>query len=727
MAEEKDTTEKKKTTRKAPARTKTEARKPSEKESADKKPAAKKATAKKTTEKVAAVKKTADKKPAEKKSAEKKATARKVVAKAPQAEQNQPEESWSLFSDYDIHLFREGRHFSLYKKLGSHMREFQGKQGVVFGVWAPNAQNVSVIGNFNGWNRDSHPMFPRLDGSGIWEIFIPDLQQGEVYKYFIRSNNGFEVEKADPYAFRTEVPPQTASVITDLEYMWSDENYLENRRKKAGKQVPMSVYEVHMASWMRVPEEGNRSLTYREMAHKMVDYVRDMGYTHVEFLPVMEHPFGGSWGYQVTGYFSPSGRFGNPQDFMYLINEFHKADIGVILDWVPSHFPSDEHGLVYFDGTHLFEHADPRKGFHPDWNSYIFNYGRNEVKCFLISSALFWLEMYHADGLRVDAVASMLYLDYSRKHGEWIPNEYGGNENLEAIQLLKEFNEAVYGQFPDAHTIAEESTAFPMVSKPVYMGGLGFGQKWMMGWMHDTLSYFQKDPVYRQHHQNDITFSAYYAFTENFMLPLSHDEVVHGKGSLLGKMPGDDWQRFANLRALYAYMYGHPGTKLMFMGCEIAQGTEWNHDSSLDWHLLQYGNHEGIRKMIKELNRIYKENPTLYGLQFVQEGFEWIDTNDWANSVISFIRKDDNGNHLLVVCNFTPVVRENYSFGVPEEGTYQEIFSSDDHQWGGSGVRNAEPIETQAVPSHQKDHSVSLTLPPLGVTMLQFSKFEKRK
>ena len=649
------------------------------------------------------------------------------VVQQPQQETQQESDTWSLLTDFDIHLFREGRHFSLYKKLGAHVREWQGQKGVVFAVWAPNARNVSVIGNFNQWNRDSHPMYARMDSSGIWEIFIPDLGPGEVYKYFIRSNNGFEVEKADPYAFSTEAPPQTASVVTEMDYKWTDGKYLNSRKKKAGTKKPMAVYEVHLASWMRVPEEGNRSLSYREMADKLVNYVSDIGYTHVEFLPVMEHPFGGSWGYQVTGYFAPTSRFGSPQDFMYLINEFHKAGVGVILDWVPSHFPSDEHGLVYFDGTHLFEHADPRKGYHPDWNSYIFNYGRNEVKCFLISSALFWLEMYHVDGLRVDAVASMLYLDYSRKHGEWIPNEYGGNENLEAIQLLKEFNEAVYGMYPDVDTIAEESTSFPMVSRPVYMGGLGFGQKWMMGWMHDTLTYFQKDPVHRQHHQNDITFSLYYAFSENFMLPFSHDEVVHGKGSLLGKMPGDEWQRFANLRAMYAYMYTHPGTKLMFMGSEFGQPGEWNHDTSLDWHLLEYGNHDGVRKMVKKLNEIYKDQKPLYEMQFDQNGFEWIDNNDWANSVLSFIRKDEKGNHLLVLCNFTPVVRENYSIGVPEEGEYQEIFSSDSSEWGGSGVLNQESLITNQTPSHGRDHSLSLTLPPLGVTILQFSKSRKRK
>ncbi|MCU0354621.1 MAG: 1,4-alpha-glucan branching protein GlgB, partial [Cytophagales bacterium] len=513
----------------------------------------------------------------------------------------------SLLTDFDISLFRAGKHYKLYEKLGSHVITHDGTQGTYFAVWAPNAERVSLIGNFNYWDRDSHPLYPRWDGSGIWEAFVPHIGHGEVYKYFVKSHNyGQELEKGDPFAMLWETPPRTASVVWDTAYQWNDTAWLTSRREKAGKVQPMSVYEVHLGSWGRVPEEGNRSLSYRELADRLPAYVKDLGFTHVEFMPVMEHPFFGSWGYQITGYFAPSSRYGTPQDFMHLVDALHQAGVGVILDWVPSHFPEDVHGLANFDGTRLYEHADPRKGWHPDWKSLIFNYGRNEVRAFLISNALFWLDRYHTDGLRVDAVASMLYLDYSRNAGEWIPNEYGGRENLEAISLLKEFNQAVYGEFPDVHTIAEESTAYPGVSKPVFAGGLGFGMKWMMGWMHDTLSYFSKEPLYRKYHQGQITFSLVYAFHENFMLPLSHDEVVHGKNPLIYKMPGDEWQKFANLRLLYGYMFAHPGMKLLFMGGEFGQTREWNHDRSLDWHLLDYPLHQGVRNALREINRLFR-------------------------------------------------------------------------------------------------------------------------
>ncbi|MGB5926805.1 MAG: 1,4-alpha-glucan branching protein GlgB, partial [Cyclobacteriaceae bacterium] len=517
------------------------------------------------------------------------------------------------------------------------------QKGVYFAVWAPNAEQVWVTGNFNHWDRHNHQLYARWDGSGIWEGFIPGLGRGDVYKYVIRSRfNDYVVEKGDPFALHWENPPHTASIVWDLDYKWKDKTWMNKRMKEHGQQNPVSVYEVHLASWRRKPEEDNRSLSYVELAKELPAYMKEMGFTHVEFLPVMEHPFGGSWGYQITGYFAPSSRFGTPQEFMQLIDALHKEGIGIILDWVPSHFPGDEHGLAYFDGTHLFEHSDPRKGYHPDWKSYIFNYGRNEVRSFLISNALYWLDKFHIDGLRVDAVASMLYLDYSRKDGEWIPNEHGGRENLEAIQFLQEFNTATYGRFPDTFTVAEESTAWPNVSRPVDMGGLGFGQKWMMGWMHDTLDYFSKDPVYRKFHQGEITFSLVYAFTENFMLPLSHDEVVHGKGPLFDKMPGDDWQKFANLRALYSLMYAHPGTKLLFMGSEIAQRKEWNHDSSLDWHLTDYDPHRGVQSTLKRLNELYKTEPALSQKQFSQEGFRWIDIGDNENSVISFKRSGND-------------------------------------------------------------------------------------
>ncbi len=628
----------------------------------------------------------------------------------------------TLLTDFDIHLFKEGKHYHLYDKLGSHLMEYMGTKGVYFAVWAPNAKSVSVVGDFNNWDKGSHKMKSRWDNSGIWETFIPEAKKGTLYKYFISSNSGYEAEKGDPYAFLWENPPNTASVVWDLENTWKDKSWMKERKKKEGKAQPYSVYELHLGSWKRVPEDNLRSLTYRELAEDLPKYLKEMNFTHVEFMPVMEHPFFGSWGYQITGYFAPSSRFGTPQDFMYLIDRLHQEGIGVILDWVPSHFPSDLHGIHYFDGTHLYEHEDPQKGFHPDWQSYIFNYGRSEVRSFLISNALFWLDKFHADGLRVDAVASMLYLDYSRKEGEWQPNEHGGRENLEAVSFLKEFNEVVYKEYPDSVTIAEESTAWPMVSKPTYIGGLGFGMKWMMGWMHDTLEYFSQDPIHRRHHQNTITFSTNYAFTENFMLPLSHDEVVYGKHSILNKMPGDEWNKFANLRTLYSYMYAHPGTKLLFMGAEFAQPTEWDHDGSLQWHLTEQDAHRQIQETLKELNKLYKTEPALYEKSFSSDGFEWVDIKDEENSIITFLRKgEDPKDNILVVCNFTPVPRENYRIGVPEKGTWKEIFNSDDQKFGGSNVKNSEKIESQSLAAHGKEASLSLMLPPLGVVYFKRS------
>jgi len=630
---------------------------------------------------------------------------------------------FSLLTDFDIHLFKAGKHFKLYEKLGAHAIREADREGTYFAVWAPNAKNVSVIGNFNGWQRDGHKLSPRWDGSGIWEGFFTDVKIGEAYKYAIHSNTGELLEKADPFASYAEVAPRTASIVWQPTYQWSDQAWMKQRKEQAGKAKPYSVYEVHYGSWRRNVEDGNRSLSYREMAHELVAYVKEMGFTHVEFLPLMEHPFFGSWGYQITGYYAPTSRFGSPEDFMYLVDCFHKENIGVILDWVPSHFPGDEHGLYRFDGTFLYEHEDPRKGFHPDWKSYIFNYGRNEVRSFLISNALFWLDKYHIDGLRVDAVASMLYLDYSRKAGEWIPNHYGGNENIDAITFLKEFNEVVYGNFPDAVTIAEESTSWTGVSRPTYLGGLGFGQKWMMGWMHDTLEYFKKEPVYRKYHQNEITFSIMYAFTENFMLPLSHDEVVHGKGSLLGRMPGDEWQRFANLRLMFTYMFGHPGTKLLFMGSEIAQSSEWHHDHSLDWHLLQYGFHKGIQDLIKDLNHFYRDQPALYKYAFDHRGFQWVDYADADSSVTIFERRSDRKEDtLIVVCNFTPETRRNYHLGASFRGQWKEVFNSDDAKYGGSGVLNSNVINTAPVKFHGRDYSVAITLPPLAVSILKLEK-----
>ncbi len=619
----------------------------------------------------------------------------------------------------DIYLFNEGSHFRLYEKLGAHTMTVDGVEGTHFAVWAPNANSVCVMGEFNGWSKGSHPLRP-VGQSGIWQGFIPGVKKGCVYKYHISSQfHGYRVDKADPFAFHAEVPPRTASVVWELDYSWGDQEWMEYRKERNALGSPIAIYEVHLGSWARVPEEGNRCLTYRELAPKLAEYVKRMGFTHVEFLPVMEHPFYGSWGYQTTGYFAPTSRYGTPQDFMYLVDYLHQNGIGVFLDWVPSHFPTDEHGLGYFDGTHLYEHSDPRKGLHPDWNSLIFNYGRNEVRSFLISSALFWLDKYHVDGLRVDAVASMLYLDYSRKQGEWIPNQYGGRENLEAISFLRRLNEEVYKAYPDVQTVAEESTAWPMVSRPTYVGGLGFGFKWDMGWMHDTLVYITKDPVHRKYHQNELTFRMIYAFSENFILPLSHDEVVHGKGSLLSKMPGDDWQKFANLRLLLGYMYAQPGKKLLFMGGEFGQWREWKHDESLDWHLIQYDRHAQVQRWVADLNAFYKWEPAMHELDCDPAGFQWIDASDYQSSVLSFIRKGKSNDHLvLAVCNFTPVPRYNYLVGVPRGGFWQERLNSDAKEYGGSGHGNFGGVEAVPVPMHGRPWSLNLTLPPLAVVLL---------
>jgi 1,4-alpha-glucan branching enzyme len=616
-------------------------------------------------------------------------------------------------SEQDIYLFKQGNHFRLYEQLGAHLTA----SGTDFGLWAPNAERVSVIGDFNGWQPDTHSLKVREDGSGIWEGSVAGIGQGTKYKFHIVSRyHNYRVDKGDPYAFLWEVAPQTASVVWNLDYQWSDATWMKRRGANNSIQAPFSIYEVHPGSWRRVPEEGNRHLTYRELAHQLAAYVKEMGFTHVEFMPLMEHPFYGSWGYQQIGYFAPTSRYGMPQDFMYLVDHLHQNGIGVLLDWVPSHFPENENGLIYFDGTALYEHADPRKGFHPDWKSFIFNYGRWEVREFLISSALFWLDKYHIDGLRVDGVASMLYLDYSRKEGEWIPNKFGGRENLEAVDFLKKFNYAVYENYPDVQTIAEESTAWPMVSRPTYIGGLGFGMKWNMGWMHDTLHYFSRDPVYRKYDHNDITFSIWYAFSENFVLSLSHDEVVYGKGSLINKMPGDEWRKAANLRALFGYMYGHPGKKLLFMGGEFGMWREWNHDSSLDWNLLQFPLHQGIQKWMRDLNLFYRDEPALYEVDFQPDGFEWMDFHDAEHGVISFIRRNKQADRtVLVIGNFTPVPRHEYHIPVPGGGFWKERLNSDAMEYGGSGQGNFGGVEATGVSLNGKSDSLSLTLPPLAI------------
>jgi len=625
--------------------------------------------------------------------------------------------NYSLFTDYDIYLFKEGKHYRLYEKFGSHVMELNGEKGVYFAVWAPNAKSVAVIGDFNDWNPNKHLLFKRKDGSGIWEGFIKEAKIGDRYKYRIVSDN-YVSDKADPFALYNEKPPNTASIIWSLNYEWKDKEWMKTRYKRNALNAPISIYEVHLGSWKR--KEDNKWLTYSELASELPKYVKEMGFTHVEFLPIMEHPFYGSWGYQITGYFAPTSRYGKPEEFMNLIDELHRNEIGVILDWVPSHFPTDGHGLVYFDGTYLYEYEDWRKRYHPDWNSYIFDYGKNEVRSFLISSALFWLDKYHVDGLRIDAVASMLYLDYSRKPGEWVPNIYGGKENLEAISFIRELNVAIYKHYPDVQTIAEESTAWPMVTRPVHIGGLGFGMKWNMGWMHDTLDYFSKNPIYRKYHHNQLTFSIWYAFSENFVLPLSHDEVVHGKRSLLEKMPGDDWQKFANLRLLFAYMYAHPGKKLLFMGSEIAQRREWDHESSLDWNLLENEYHKGIQKLIKDLNKIYFSEKALHETDFSYKGFEWIDFSDWEKSIISFLRKDfEDKTNILVICNCTPVPREKYRIGVPKKGFWKEILNTDAHFYCGSGWGNFGGIEAEDQPFHNRPYSILATLPPLACIYLK--------
>ena len=632
----------------------------------------------------------------------------------------------SLLSDWDYHLFNEGSHTHLWEKLGSHVVTRDGVKGTMFAVWAPNASAVSVMGNWNDWNANQHFLEDR-GPSGIWEGFVPNVGKGAHYKFHIRSKyNGYRVDKADPVGILHETPPDTASVVWDLDYQWNDDDWMHHRAQRNAFTAPMSIYEMHIGSWRRVAEENNRPLTYRELAGPLAEYLRKMNFTHVELLPVMEHPFYGSWGYQCTGYFAATSRYGTPQDLMYLIDVLHQNGIGVILDWVPSHFPTDEHGLCYFDGTHLYEHADPRKGFQPDWGSLIFNLGRNEVRSFLLSSAMYWLGVFHADGLRVDAVASMLYLDYSRNHGEWIPNEHGGRENLEAISFLRRLNEDVYKAHPDVQVIAEESTSWPMVSRPTYIGGLGFGMKWDMGWMHDTLRYFALDSVHRKFHHNDLTFRGMYAFTENFVLPLSHDEVVHAKGSLIRKMPGDEWRRFANLRLLFAHMYSQPAKKLMFMGGEFGQWREWNHDAALDWDLLDSTPNATLQRWVEDLNKAYRDIPAMHELDFAPEGFEWIDCCDTENSIVVLMRKSKSEPEqpVVIALNFTPIPRYNYQIGVPSGGRWAEVLNSDAVIYGGSGQGNMGGVDAAPIPLHGRKWSVILTLPPLGAVFLRPSASE---
>ncbi len=628
--------------------------------------------------------------------------------------------SFTLLSEDDVYLFNEGNHFRLYDKLGAHLVSHNGESGIYFAVWAPNARQVSVIGDFNYWNNTAHFLAQR-GNSGIWEGFIREMNKGDLYKYHIVSQiDESRVDKTDPFGFNFEISPDTASVAWDLDYEWNDTDWMSRRRDFDSANAPVNVYEMHLGSWIRMAEDNNRHPTYREIGDQLVDYLHRMGFTHVEFLPVMEHPFYGSWGYQTLGYFAPTSRYGTPQDFMHLIDRLHQAGIGVILDWVPSHFPTDAHGLGLFDGTHLFEHEDPRKGFHPDWKSYIFNYGRNEIRSFLISSAHFWLDKYHVDGLRVDAVASMLYLDYSRPAGEWIPNIHGGRENLEAIDFLRQLNKEVHQHYPGALTIAEESTSWPMVSRPEYVGGLGFSMKWDMGWMHDTLEYMSKDPVHRSYHHNKLNFRMIYAFSENFMLPLSHDEVVHGKASLIGKMPGDDWQKFANLRLLYGYMTAQPGKKIFFMGGEIGQWKEWHHDEGLHWHLLDYPLHHGMQRWVEDMNRLYLTEPAMHEHDFDPSGFEWIDCNDNIHSTLSLVRKSGSeADNIIAVFNYTPLPRYNYRVGVPSDGFWKELINSDAKIYGGSGQGSLGGMKAAPVPYHGHPFSLNLVLPPLGVVFFK--------
>jgi 1,4-alpha-glucan branching enzyme len=624
----------------------------------------------------------------------------------------------SALSEQDLFLFNEGTHVRLFEKLGAHLDVVDGRAGTRFAVWAPNAESVAVVGDWNGWSRDAHPLHPR-GASGIWEGFVPSVGYGALYKYFVRSRvHGYRVEKADPFAFHAEIPPKTASVVWGLDYDWQDGDWMAARAKSRGLAEPLSIYELHTGSWRRVVGEGNRSLSYRELAHALAAYVRDMGFTHVELLPVMEHPFFGSWGYQTTGYFAPTSRYGTPQDVMYLVDVLHQNGIGVLLDWVPSHFPTDEHGLAFFDGTHLYEHGDPRQGFHPDWRSFIFNYGRHEVRSFLLSSALFWLERYHADGLRVDAVASMLYLDYSRKPGEWIPNAHGGRENLDAIAFLRRLNEEAYRSVPGVQTVAEESTSWPMVSRPTYAGGLGFGMKWDMGWMHDTLAYVAREPIHRRYHHTELTFRMLYAWNENFVLPLSHDEVVHGKRSLLGKMPGDDWQQRANLRALLGAMWTQPGKKLLFMGGEFGQRSEWNHDASVEWHLLEHETHRGIQRWVRDLNALYRREPALHEWDFDARGFAWIDCDDALQSTLAWLRRAATTTDVvLAVVNWTPLPRHRFRLGVPHGGRWRELLNSDSAHYGGSDLGNSGGVDADAIPWHGHAHSIAITLPPLAIVV----------